>query len=387
MALSQMVPVMPNTDDPFVKRLQTILVHACQLVGGGDAALFLTQVGADEAQLVALTGSDLPPFLLPLKRSLFSHLVQDQSSEDPPHPQFTIQQPGAGGLEEGYLTLVLPLHPPGLLVLFGQPVATLSPRKWSQLESLTDLAAALIEEHWSQERQLAEFKEQRELKNAFIHMAIHNLRTPLNNAQGFLDLLISELPPLSDAQTEWLRIIHRSHNHMEELAAALLRYEQLTGQEMLEWEEIDLNQLAKAILTDAINPAQLKKQTLQSLLAPQPVRTQGSRLMLQETIEHLLANAITYTPNGGLIQVRTWCGAEDKCYLSVSDSGPGIPPNQHEQIFRPFVRLHPANNPAGFGFGLSLTKSILERHNGSIELQSTVGQGSTFTLCLPSHTL
>ena len=102
-----------------------------------------------------------------------------------------------------------------------------------------------------------------------------------------------------------------------------------------------------------------------------------------QAIGNLLSNAIKYTPDGGTVTFEAK-PENDGVLFAVSDTGPGIPADEQEQIFEPFYRSHHDRRfPQGMGLGLTIAHDIVAAHNGTLNVESTLGQGSRFTIWLP----
>ncbi len=113
-----------------------------------------------------------------------------------------------------------------------------------------------------------------------------------------------------------------------------------------------------------------------------PVSVVGDELLLRELLLNLVQNAMTYTPAGGELQLMLERD-EGRIKLSVSDTGPGIPEHEIPRIFDRFYQVDKSRSSQGSGLGLSICKSIAQAHQGKITVDSTVGQGSRFTVSLP----
>ena len=116
------------------------------------------------------------------------------------------------------------------------------------------------------------------------------------------------------------------------------------------------------------------------------VEVRGSKPLIVEALLNLLHNAMRFTDAGGTVEVSLTVGAGGAT-LAVKDSGPGIPPDEHEKVFRRFYKV-PRGRPdadEGTGLGLSIVKAIAEAHGGSVDLESAPGRGSCFRLSLPSN--
>jgi sigma-B regulation protein RsbU (phosphoserine phosphatase) len=215
----------------------------------------------------------------------------------------------------------------------------------------------------------------------------HDLRSPLNAIEAYSELLeMGLLGPVVDRQREALGRIRMSGRHLlavlenvmelAHLSAATVRPQ--TGSvaaALVAREAVELVQ------HDATSKDQvLEVETGADLL----VRADPDRL--RQVLVNLLGNAVKYTPPRGSIRLRSsviehqgmWWGA-----LSVSDSGPGIPPDQHEAVFEPYVRLSNNEEEPGTGLGLAICRELVRHMGGHLEVESQVGAGSTFTVRLP----
>src|SRR5206468_1566403 len=108
----------------------------------------------------------------------------------------------------------------------------------------------------------------------------------------------------------------------------------------------------------------------------------GDRERLRQVLQNLLENAVKYSRIGDEIDVRAW-SENGRVHVAVADSGPGIPREHHELIFERFGRANVGLGKPGTGLGLFIARSIAEAHGGQLTVESTPGQGATFTLELP----
>jgi signal transduction histidine kinase len=110
-------------------------------------------------------------------------------------------------------------------------------------------------------------------------------------------------------------------------------------------------------------------------------------MLYQQAISNLIGNAIKYTQEGGQVTARAFVDGESQLTVKVTDNGPGIRPEDQERLFEAFYRVPQREGgpprPPGSGLGLALVKAIAETHNGSVSVESTVGEGSTFRITLP----
>jgi signal transduction histidine kinase len=150
---------------------------------------------------------------------------------------------------------------------------------------------------------------------------------------------------------------------------------------VLEKKQVDLNGLIAGVADDLRILAEQKQIKLEYKPRPQ-VYIMADPAQLRRVFLNLVDNAIKYTPSGGRVNISLET-ASDKIRVSVSDTGVGIPANELKNIFHRFYRSEQAGADIGFGLGLSIANSIILALQGSIEVTSTFGKGSSFTVILP----
>jgi two-component system, OmpR family, sensor kinase len=213
--------------------------------------------------------------------------------------------------------------------------------------------------------------------------ASHELRTPLTSISGYAQML--EEWGLRDPQTarEGVAAIRRESERMQRLVEGLLALTRGDEGAPLEIEDHDLAAVAEEAARTARTAAD-GETTVEYLPTQRPVNAPFDRNRIRQVASILLDNAVKYTPDGGRITVTVretdgWAG------LEVSDTGIGIPEDQLPLIFDRFYRADKARASSGAGLGLSIARQIAEAHGGRIEVESTPGEGSTFTLLLPKE--
>ena len=184
----------------------------------------------------------------------------------------------------------------------------------------------------------------------------HELLIGMDEEAGRLQRLLDDLAHLHDQVLGTLEL-HLQDTSIEEwLPRALAPYREAALSKQLEWEVE---------------------------LAPDIPNVQADPDRLAQAVGNLVSNAIKYTPSGGKISIST--GADDRwSWISVADTGPGIPSEEQQLVFKPFYRGKKGKRfPQGMGLGLSIARDLAEAHMGQIEMESTPGQGSRFTIRLP----
>ena len=211
--------------------------------------------------------------------------------------------------------------------------------------------------------------------------ASHELRTPLTSIAGYAQML--EEWGLRDPRTtrEGVAAIRQESERMQRLVEGLLALTRGDEGAPLEIEHHDLAAVAEEAVQTARSAAG-EKIALSYLPPEQPVNAPFDRNRIRQVISILLDNALKYTPEGGKVTV-TVRETNGWAALEVSDMGVGIPEDQLPLIFERFYRADKARASSGAGLGLSIARQIAEAHGGRIEVESTPGEGSKFTLLLP----
>ncbi|HEY9646730.1 MAG TPA: ATP-binding protein, partial [Chroococcidiopsis sp.] len=242
------------------------------------------------------------------------------------------------------------------------------------------------------------------LKDEFLANMSHELRTPLNAILGMTEGLQEEVfGPINEAQRKALQTIERSSNHLLELINDILDLAKIeAGQVELHCAPTSIGPLCRSSLSFVKQQA-LKKQLELNLQVPQhlPDLLIDERRIRQVLI-NLLNNAVKFTPEGGSITLavtldslsassrhtttpRANLNPVHHVSFAVIDTGIGIAPDDLERLFQPFIQVDSALNRQyqGTGLGLSLVKRIVEMHDGTVDVHSTVGVGSRFSFTLP----
>ncbi|MBZ0287187.1 MAG: HAMP domain-containing histidine kinase, partial [Anaerolineae bacterium] len=185
-------------------------------------------------------------------------------------------------------------------------------------------------------------------------------------------------------QEEYLDHIRQSANMMKTLIDDLLTLERIESQREGDWQSFGLCGLVSEVVDSARAAAALKNQSVELDCPPDTPSVFGSQTQLRQAISNLVDNAIKYTPEGGTIAVGLELQA-DRFDFRVSDSGYGISPQRQVRIFERFYRAREPETEhiSGTGLGLSLVKTVIERHGGQVWFESTPGEGSTFGFWLP----
>jgi signal transduction histidine kinase len=211
--------------------------------------------------------------------------------------------------------------------------------------------------------------------------ASHELRTPLTSISGYAQLL--EEGSLTDQKVvrESAAAVRRQSKYMWELVESLLTLARGDEDASIDPGSCDLGAVAKEAVESARIAAK-DKVTIGYAPPESPVVVFSDRDRLRQAVSILLDNAVKYTPKGGRVAVIVHEG-EEWVKIEVSDTGIGIPEDQLPLIFERFHRADGARTSVGAGLGLAIARQIAEAHGGRIEAESSLGEGSTFTLLLP----
>lgn len=230
-----------------------------------------------------------------------------------------------------------------------------------------------------------ELDELNQQKNRFLGMAAHDLRSPLGQIMNFAEILLEESGGLSADQLKYLTIIYDLSSSMLRLVSDLLDVTSIEqGKIVLNTTRFDCIRLLEQ--TVALNKVFAEKKsiqlTLQSELANCEI--QGDSGKITQVVNNLLSNAVKFSFPGTVVKVSIKA-RDENLIIAVTDQGQGIKPEELPKLFQPFNRTatkSTAGEPST-GLGLFIVKKIMEAHGGTVEVSSTTGKGSSFTLKLP----
>jgi PAS domain S-box-containing protein len=222
-------------------------------------------------------------------------------------------------------------------------------------------------------------------KSAFLSAMSHELRTPLNSVIGFTGVLLGGMAgPLQPQQEEPLRIVQRNGRHLLDLINDVLDLSKIEASEMrLAALPFDLVQSLREAMEALVPAASAKGLELRQVSAVEALPMTGDRRRVAQILLNLLSNAVKFTERGSVTARLSL--AEGHAFLAVQDTGPGIPAKDLPRLFREFEQLDEglARRNEGTGLGLALSRRLARLMNGTIEVASEPGLGSTFTLSLP----
>jgi signal transduction histidine kinase len=223
-------------------------------------------------------------------------------------------------------------------------------------------------------------------KSEFLAVMSHELRTPLNAIGGYAELIeLGIRGPVTPEQCADLERIQRSQRHLLGLINGVLNYARLeTGNVRYDITDVQADELLATCEALVAPQARAKRLRLSVPPCPPSLTFRADREKVQQIILNLLTNSIKFTDDGGTVEVA--CADEgDSVAINVSDTGCGIPPEKLSAIFDPFVQVDArlTRTQEGVGLGLAISRDLAQGMRGDLMVESTAGQGSTFTLRLP----
>ncbi|GEM_PF-718046 len=227
------------------------------------------------------------------------------------------------------------------------------------------------------------------------YAASHDLQEPLRKIIAFNERILTRLGPIADEQSrDYLYRVQNATQRMQALINDLLSYSRITSQVQF-FQKIDLSLIAEEVLNDL--QFRIEQSGAHIELGPLP-EIEADPTQIRQLFQNLIGNAIKYHREGVLPHVKIsaniiphrtghyhWQANSECCELIFEDNGIGIDPKYFQRIFGVFQRLHGRDQYEGTGVGLAICQKIVERHNGTITVESTVGEGSKFIVILPVH--
>lgn len=228
---------------------------------------------------------------------------------------------------------------------------------------------------------ITRLKEVDRLKTEFVHTVSHEFRTPLTSIQMALDLLLED-ENLDSDQIELLEAADEDSERLMALVEDLLDLSKLeSGQLELDFQSLAPGEMVESTV-ETMRPQVEEEDVELTVETPADLpQIWADNHKVTWVLTNLVGNALRYTEADGEISIELK-GGQNKVYVSVSDTGPGIPEEYHEKIFEKFVRV--GDDKTGSGLGLAICKEIVEAHGGQIWVESEVGEGATFTFTLPT---
>jgi signal transduction histidine kinase len=269
-----------------------------------------------------------------------------------------------------------------LMVTFAHQVAIAldNASAYQQIEELNVGLEAKVRERTK------ELEQADRLRSQFLSHVSHELKTPMTSIKGFLQNMLDGLTGgVNDKQRRYLsRMLENSDRLIRMIEDLLDRTRIQTGKLELAPAVLDLGQCVAEVVEQLRPLAQAKRQSLDALLPNEPLLVWADRDRLVQIVINLVQNAMKFTPEDGHITVTVEKENHRHAGVAVRDTGPGIPPDCLEKIFDPFFRVSATRTTTkGLGLGLSIVRTLVELHGGTIEAHGCEGGGAEFRFTLP----
>ena len=372
--------------------LRIIMDAASELTGCDSASVLLLNPRTRDLYFAATSQRSSPGLIgmtVPLENSIAGAIILNEEAlivsdvrQDPRHHKKV-------GEELDYeirsllgIPMLAEEHKVGVLEAINKIEGEFTQDDVETLTTLGNLAAvaihraALITQLQIANEQLSELDK---LKSDFIAIASHELRTPLAVILGYVALLKEEV---GGAQLE--RVL-KAALKLRELMEGMINLQYIdAGESKLDLSQFSLAALVREVIEEQGHLVQAREHTVQLYLPRESSDVIADQATIRLVLTNLTSNAIRFTPDGGTISINV-SRRPDEMHVSVGDSGPGIPQAQQGRLFTRFYQLEPhmTRRHGGLGLGLAIAKELLELQHGRIWLESTMGEGSTFTFALP----
>ena len=219
-----------------------------------------------------------------------------------------------------------------------------------------------------------------QIRRDFVANVSHELRTPLTAIRGYVEALLDDRSDREDNR-KFLEVIARHSSRMERLVSDLLRLARLDArQEALDLAPCDLQQLG-----DVAQTAEARRQRISTAIDPEACGITADPAKLHDVLRNLVENAVHYSPDAATIRLEA-TRDNGAVHITVSDSGPGIPPDDLSRVFERFYRVDKSRSrPGGTGLGLAIVKHLVELHGGEASAENRPDGGARFVITLPDQ--
>ncbi len=350
-----------------------------------NAQLF-NRINAQQRQLEAFLHA-IPDVLLILDQSGRILMVNDAAMEllgDVTRVDITGRHLAEVATEEAFNPVIEVINSPGDSTRWSFEVRSqareqdyqVTMARWQDM--LRDIAGYVIVLH-----DVTGLRELHRFKDEMLRVASHDLRSPLALIIGYADMIELDTPDPESPVHEYVDIIRRSTERMGTLLEDLLRVERIRNSPLELHEEVNLAKLVKVVQVNMRPSATAKSQQFATdIRLDEMPGVLADPVLLRQSMENLIGNAIKYTSEGGTVTIRAYV-SDERFHFVVEDTGVGIAPEHLSHVFDSFYRVASDSSEKGAGLGLSLVKNVIQRHDGDVWVTSEKGKGSQFGFWLP----
>ncbi len=380
-----------------IKTLLTLIMEAAaEIVDSEAASVLLWDTKHDELRFAATTtgGEGLIGKPVPLEGSIAGTVLRENrvvvvanAGSDPRHYQRINDESQFVTRSLVGVPMIAKSRVIGVLEAINKRELPWTPDDENYLMILAAQAAVAIESAQlvaALQKANDELSQVDKLKSSFIAIASHELRTPLGVILGYASFLQETTDP--EVRQHADKVVNSAlqlRGIIEDLVN--LRYMEQNAAD-LKRETTNLHDFLNNVIHDFLSLAEAKQHRLQYLPPPTHLTVHIDRARMGMALTNVINNALRFTPEGGRILIRAEQRNAREAWISVSDSGIGIPKDQLERVFERFFQLedHMTRHHGGLGIGLSIARAVLDAHGGRIWASSGgSGQGATFTLAMP----
>lgn len=247
------------------------------------------------------------------------------------------------------------------------------------------IATKIEQQNWLLQQEQKYFQELEQLKNNFVSLISHDLKTPIAKIQAIVDRLIYQNQPNTELTSD-LKVLRQSSDELNKYVQSVLKVLRVESRDFkINKEVTDINILIEEALTQLKTLAEEKMIQMDVKLEPM-FSIEVDITLIKEVIINLIENAIKYTPNQGLIKIRSF-EVDDKVFVSIHDNGEGINQEEVDTVWQKFVRGKNQDlKTKGTGLGLYLVRYFIELHGGRVKMESKVSEGTKVEFYLPLDT-
>ena len=235
------------------------------------------------------------------------------------------------------------------------------------------------------ETMLEELKKAEVVRREFVANVSHEMRTPLTSIRTYAETISETQDMQHDTKEEFLRVIINESDRMAKIVQDLLELSRFdSGTSVLSIERFSIERSVRDVYAAIALEAKKRNQELNLELEWKLPEIKGDHARIEQVLMNIISNALKYTPDGGKIDISGGSSEKD-VWIKIEDTGVGIPQEDLTRVFDRFYRVDKARTreSGGTGLGLSIAKEIITKHGGEIDINSTLGEGTTITVTLP----